>query len=258
MYLAIIVLFMKYLASFFWVPIHIIAACVIIAQALFLRILIGKNSFLTKKLLKLYLRNYHQTHRQLLRRLATPLLDGIHPKNVFNKRPEFFIENCSKEDIVLDIACGTARLIEVVAPLVSKAIGIDSDRSTIEKARKRLTPLSNTELFIGDIFSQALQNIFESNNISVVFLSHILEHISDVPTFLKIIKCKRLLVCVPSQDNWILQLMLWTGLNISSDPTHYREYTKKMLVDELLLAEYQVNYIGYNADGEIICEAIKK
>ncbi len=50
---------------------------------------------------------------------------GMHPKNVFNYRYEFFLENVEKNDVVIDIACGTGVILKKISGKIKKGYGID-------------------------------------------------------------------------------------------------------------------------------------
>jgi hypothetical protein len=76
-----------------------------------------------------------------------------------------------------------------------------------------------------------------------------------VPSLLKKVGAKELLICVPSQENWYRQTLKHLGLRYTTDPTHFREYTRAELKEELARAGYDVTTMGFNAEGEIICSA---
>jgi len=79
---------------------------------------------LNKVLLTLYLRYHQKYHSGILARLAIPMFNGLHPTNVFNFRSEFFMENVNKNDIVLDVACGTGLVLKRISPLIARGYGI--------------------------------------------------------------------------------------------------------------------------------------
>jgi ubiquinone/menaquinone biosynthesis C-methylase UbiE/DNA-binding transcriptional ArsR family regulator len=50
------------------------------------------------------------------------------------------------ETTVLDLGCGTGRLVETFAPFVRRVIGVDASSAMVEAARTRLAGLGNVEL----------------------------------------------------------------------------------------------------------------
>jgi len=115
----------------------------------------------------------------------------------------------------------------------------------------------NIEYTVSDIFDINYKSLKKDIKYNTAILSHILEHIKDVPSFLKRLNAEKLLICVPSQENWRTKLLIEMGLPYFSDSTHYREYTRKMLINDLSKAGYKVSYIGFNPEGEIVCKAVK-
>ncbi len=61
----------------------------------------------------------------------------------------------------------------------------------------------------------------------------------------------KVLVCVPSQENWRFQYKKSLGLDARTDPTHFREYTTQMLRDEAEKAGYRSTDCYFNSEGEI-------
>ncbi len=215
-----------------------------------------KRKDINSIILRNWLRYRERWNTRIYNSIAIPLFCGLHPKNVFNYRNEFFIENVKKDDIVLDVACGTGLILYKIAPFVSKGYGIDISPQNIRICNGKHDH-QNIEYLEEDIFRFDYENFKEKTRFNVVILSHILEHIEDVPSFLRKIKGETLLICVPSQENWETQLKKNLGIRYMTDETHFREYTRKILVDELTYADYSVEYIGFNQEAEIICRAEK-
>lgn len=204
--------------------------------------------------LKKYLRLYEKYHQGIISKHAPKYFDGLHPKNHFHYRSEFFIENLNSEDVVVDIACGTGLILSNIAPHVKKAFGIENHpenlKHCLEKHQK-----SNLEFIDKNLFDINYDLFKKETGYNTVIISHILEHIEDAVGFLKRIKADKLLICVPSQENWYRQLLIYFDLPYMTDATHFREYTREMLRSELLNAGYEVISMGFNAEGEIICRA---
>ena len=209
-----------------------------------------------KGVLKNWLRYRDRWNTRIYNKYAIPFFEGMHPKNVFNYRYEFFVENINKEDIVLDIACGTGFMLNKIAPFIFKGYGIDISPSNIKLCKQKHYH-DNLEYMEKDIFNIDYSELKKKLGFNIAILSAILEHIENVPKFLKNIEAETLLICVPSQENWEMQLKKYLGIRYLTDDTHFREYTREMLSKELETAGYSIEFIGFNPEGEIIAKAIK-
>ncbi len=54
------------------------------------------------------------------------------------------------KESIIDVGCGNGRAIPIVAPIVKKYFGIDSDLNCINEAKKFLEKHENVELILGD------------------------------------------------------------------------------------------------------------
>lgn len=217
----------------------------------------GKLAFISPKsstLLKQYLLTDHQTRQWFISKCSMPLFRGLHPKNVFNYRSEFFIENVDENDIVIDVACGTGLILHKVSTKIKKGYGVEIDRSNLSICKTKHAAY-NVEYIGEDIMNLNYDEFKKSTGYTTAIFSHILEHIENVPEFLKKVDARKILVCVPSQENWLAQLKIYLGLPYFLDDTHFREYSREMLAHELKQAGYSIKYIGFNPEGEIICRA---
>jgi SAM-dependent methyltransferase len=212
---------------------------------------------LKKIILKNWLRYRDRWNRRIYNNIAIPFFGGLHPKNIFNYRSEFFMEKVRQKDIVIDVACGTGLILYKTAPFISKGYGIDISPWNIGICRDKHKH-ENLEYMEDDIFEIDYAELKKKTGFNVVILASILEHIEDVPSFLRGINSEKLLICVPSQENWEAQLKKHLGIRYMTDDTHFREYTRKMLSDEMKEAGYSVDFMGFNQEGEIICEALRK
>ncbi|MFW9997985.1 MAG: class I SAM-dependent methyltransferase [Candidatus Odinarchaeota archaeon] len=181
---------------------------------------------------------------------------GIHPKNIFNYRYKFFVDNVNENSIVLDIGCGIGLISYKVSFKARKVIGFDYSSSNLKICRERFSR-KNITFFQADIFKIDYTRLRKETGFNVVILSHILEHINEAPDLLRKLNTETVLICVPSQENWYTQLLKHLKLPYMKDPTHFREYTMNMLVKEIKNAGYHPDYLGYNSEGEIICKASK-
>lgn len=195
-------------------------------------------------------------HDWFLDRLSIRAHQGLHPKNVYNYRSDFFVQSVGREDVVVDIACGTGQILKAIGPRIKKGVGLDYDPKNLQLCRKQL-PANNLEFRQADVLATDYHKLKAETGFDTAILSHILEHVKEPVGFLEKIGAKKLLICVPSQENWRMQLKKSLNLPILSDPTHFREYTRDLLEEELGEAGYQIESMGFNQEGEIICKAFR-
>jgi len=182
---------------------------------------------------------------------------GIHPKNVFNYRSEFFVESVNKNDIVIDIACGTGLILKKISNIIKKGYGIDFSDQNIKISEKKHSA-DNLEFIKNDIFKIDYKKLKKKTSYGTAIFSHILEHVEDVPRLLKKIGAEKILICVPSRENWRTDLLIYLNLPYFTDRTHFREYTREILKKDVDDAGYKIKHLGFNSEGEIVCSAIKK
>ena len=149
---------------------------------LLLRAIRGTNNLAGKTLLREFLLTDHATRRQFLAKFSAELFDGLHPKNVFDYRCEFFLDNVEKDDIVVDIACGTGKILFEISKYIEKGIGIEIDAGNLEICRNQRNA-TNLKFIEADIFNVDYVKMVNAEKITTAILSHILEHIDDVPRF---------------------------------------------------------------------------
>jgi SAM-dependent methyltransferase len=184
------------------------------------------------------------------------MFKGVHPKNIFNYRSEFFMEQVGVQDVVIDAGCGTGLILGKIASRIKAGYGIDYDPK-LPQYWNAFPHGDNVEPVLADLTLFDFAAFRRKTGFNVCILSHVLEHIEKPVAFLERINAPRLLICVPSQENWRAQLLIHLGLPYFSDPTHFREYTRTILRDELERAGYKVVTMGFNAEGEIVCHAQK-
>ncbi len=209
---------------------------------------------LSKRVLKTFLTVDHRTRNKIIANFGIPLFKGLHPKNVFNFRYQFFLDHIKAEDVVLDVACGNGLLLHRISTHIKSGIGLERDETQLAICRSVHTA-PNLRYIAGDIFHFDYSGLIRNEHVSVAIFSHILEHIDDVPGFLKMVAAPAVLICVPSQENWLTQLKINLGLPYLTDSTHFREYTRTELVQHLEAAGYAAEQIGFNSEGEIVCHA---
>lgn len=208
-----------------------------------------------EQILKEFVRCDHFNRDWFIAQVSIPFFDGLHPKNIFGARHEFFVRNVHPDDVVLDIACGSGLILNKIAPFIKAGLGLDISTENL-KICERMHKLPNLEFIHGNLLEFDYQSVVVSRGINVAVLSHILEHIEHPVDLLRRVGVRKLLICVPSQENWYTKLKIHLDLPYFRDPTHFREYTSEMLSAELRAAGYGVSEIGYNQEGEIICSAV--
>jgi SAM-dependent methyltransferase len=168
-----------------------------------------------------------------------------HPKMYYDYRVREFLKWLTPSDRVADLACGTGKLARTIRSQNIYALGIDVK-----------TPLNynptDFEFFKMDILNPGIDPVLRKHEINTIALSHILEHIEDSVGFLKRFGgFEKILICVPSQENWRHQFKKSLGLDSRLDHTHFREYTLDMLKEETEQAGLQLIDSHYTSEGEI-------
>ena len=217
----------------------------------------GLNKTLTKQMLKYYLWRYEKIDERALSYLGNRYYGkNLHPKNIYAYHHDFFVENVDKNDIVLDLGCGTGLILSKVAGKCKKGIGVDYNDKNLGYARSHCKR-DNIEFYKGDI-----TNIDAVNKMvvdyTVIIVSQVLEHLVDPVGLLKGLKCDKLLISVPSEEKWIVQMRKDLGMPYFGDPDHKRLYTKEMLKEQLEEAGFEYIYMGYTSLGSIECVAIRE
>jgi glycosyltransferase involved in cell wall biosynthesis len=226
------------------------------ASRFFFRKFFNKLQFLRHENLREFLKTDSLVREEFIFRYGRQLFNSVHPKNIFNYRNEFFKENVNSADVVLDIGCGTGQILFKISPIIKKGIGIDYDENN-QKVMKQNFDAENLEFIQGDMYAYDYKSLKTKEKYNVAIFSHLLEHVEDPVSLINKIDAEKVLVCVPSQEKWLSQLKKHLKLPYITDPTHYREYTRKMLVEQLVAAGYVIDYIGFNPEGEIVASAFK-
>lgn len=189
-----------------------------------------------KILLKLAL-TLHSFSYKLISYLAIKYENGLHPKHRLMNYHQFFVDNISPNDTVLDIGCGNGALAYDVAKQVQRLVGVDIDEQLIEKAKKK-HKLSNLEFLCCD----ATRDL-GTEHFSVIILSNVLEHIEHRPEFLRNIKplADKFLIRVPMIDReWVTLYKRELGMDYRLDTTHFTEFTFQSFTNELKQAGLRV------------------
>ncbi|MFH0969757.1 MAG: class I SAM-dependent methyltransferase [Patescibacteria group bacterium] len=155
---------------------------------------------------------------------------GIHPKHKILNYYEFFLNNISSSDKILDIGCGNGACTNAVAKKVAKVVGIDISKNNIKMAKERFSN-ENLEYIVGDATAYEFKENFD-----VIVLSNVLEHIENRQNFLEKIKklAPKILIRVPLLTrDWLAIYEKEKGLEYRLDKTHFIEYSEESFRDEI-------------------------
>lgn len=160
--------------------------------------------------------------------------NGLHTKHKHIKYHDFFINNISPGERILDIGCGNGFLSYDIVTNVENVVltGIDLSKDNIDFAKEKFKH-PNLNFIVGDALKGLPDEKFD-----VVVLSNVLEHIENRVDFLKGIASnispQKYLLRVPSfERDWRVPLMKELGMDYWLDPTHYIEYTQEEFVNEV-------------------------
>ncbi len=174
---------------------------------------------------------------KLISYLSIKVEKGIHPKHRLLGYHNFFTDNISENDSVLDIGCGNGALSYDIAGKANSVVGIDIEEKNINEAIKRHSR-PNLKYVMGDATKDLSGEKFD-----VITLSNVLEHIEYRVVFLKDINglATKYLIRVPMFDrDWIPLYKKELGLEWRLDLTHFTEFTKKTFYKEVEEAGYTI------------------
>jgi len=197
------------------------------------------NKFLTKLALRL-----HNFSYKLCSKLAIKAEKGLHPKHRLQLYHQFFVDNITSENIILDIGCGNGDLSYNLAQKAKKVLGIDILGEGINKA-KAAYKRDNLQFITGNAVDYDFGAQFD-----VIVLSNVLEHIEDRVEFLIKIKglAPKILIRVPMLNrDWLTLYKKELGIEYKLDASHFIEYTAETLKEELrqaglVLGDYSVQF----------------
>ena len=182
---------------------------------------------------------------------------GVHPKHKIINYKDWFNSNISKDDVVLDIGSKTGEMAYHMSKKCKKVFGIEIEKHSFSDAMNSYKN-NNLKFLLGDATKFKYSDHIDGE-ISVLTMSNVLEHIDDRVSFLQdIIKQVNLkdnkvkiLIRVPSiEREWVTPLKRDMGVEWRLDRTHFTEYTKEQLNNEL----ESINYVNSEIDtrfGEI-------
>lgn len=179
--------------------------------------------------------------------------DGVHSKHRHTRYHDFFSQRIRPGEKVMDIGCGNGSLSYDLAQAGARVTGMDNNKDSIVFAREHFSH-PGLELILGDVSKDLGENRYDT-----VVISNVLEHIEDRIGFLQKVqqrlKPDRWLIRVPSYDrDWRVPLMEEIGVDFRLDETHFIEYSREILIEELQRAGLHPRFMEIRW-GEIWCEA---
>lgn len=189
---------------------------------------------------RIVIRSYISTHPKIARKIeaffvrlhnysyhkvsemAGYLNKGIHPKHFITNYHQFFLDNISANDRVVDLGSGSGFLSFDLAKKAKSVFGLELSKTNVDNAKRDYTK-ENLTFKVGDITTYKFEDKFDK-----AVLSNVLEHIKDRIGLLKLVRnfAPVLLVRVPmiSRD-WISVYKKQNGYEYRLDETHFIEYT---------------------------------
>jgi 2-polyprenyl-3-methyl-5-hydroxy-6-metoxy-1,4-benzoquinol methylase len=180
--------------------------------------------------------------------------EGPHPKHEIQQYHQFFLDNISPTDQVLDIGSGTGSVAFDIATKARKVTGIDILEANVRGAKKQYSR-SNLEFIYGDATTFTFTETFDA-----ITLSNVLEHIENRERFLKDIKklAPKLLIRVPLiTRDWISVWKKNEGFSYRLDDTHFIEYTEEGFAEEMRSAGLKIES-SYVKFGEFYAVVVKE
>lgn len=174
---------------------------------------------------------------KLISFLAIKSENGLHPKHRLMEYHQFFLDNISNTDTVLDIGCGNGSLAYDVSGKARKVVAVDIEEGKIAEARRKYSR-QNIDYRVADATQELGSETFD-----IVILSNVLEHIEHRVEFLKSIKnlAPKFLIRVPMFDrDWIPLLKKELGIEWRLDLTHFTEFTMQSFRRELMDSGFEI------------------
>ena len=176
---------------------------------------------------------------QLTGNFAVKYGNGIHvKKRLINYIDYFELQILKVGGPCIDIGCGDGELAKRISENKIYVLGIDKSKKMINKAKKYESKYLR---FLENDFL----NIKTKKKFNVVILSNVLEHVNQRISFLtnikKKLKPKFFIIRVPAFDrDWRVPLKKELGIEWRLDNTHFIEYTKETLLNELLRSNIEI------------------
>jgi SAM-dependent methyltransferase len=155
--------------------------------------------------------------------------------------------------VVLDLGMGYGYIAYNIAKRCKKLIGIDKDFKLLNFSRDR-----NWHPNITYVNADLKEGIpIKKGSYTACVLSHVLEHLDDPISLLKELDCKKILIIIPCEENWLNWIRKELGLKIPYTSDHRYEYTKEYLIEILKKSGLKIKRIEYTNLGNLFCFAQK-
>lgn len=213
------------------------------------------NKSVAKSALPILLR-FHNWLYKLITRLSIIHNRNIHPKHHIVRYEDWFIDQLKADDIVLEIGSHTGDMSRKIAPFCKEVHAVEKDRTLFLRALET-NKLNNINFVNIDATELNL-----TNEIDVVILSNVLEHINDRTAFLKKLKQRirwkaspKILIRVPLiTRDWLACYKKELNVPYFLDPTHFIEYTEEELQEELTSANLKIQSFTVRfGEAYVIC-----
>lgn len=183
--------------------------------------------------------------------MSIPYNKGLHPKHAILKYKEWFSDNITNNDIVLDIGSNTGELPKFLSQKAKYVYGIEIVNKHYLESKK--LNIHNVSFIHADATTYDYQSI---KDITTITLSNVLEHIEDRVLFLKKILSKsifknkkiKVLIRVPMiTRDWLPEFKKSVGVEWRLDKTHFIEYRIDDFINEMqkvniIINKYEVKY----------------
>jgi SAM-dependent methyltransferase len=180
---------------------------------------------------------------------------GTHPKHNIIKYHQFFLDNISPTDNVIDLGCGTGEVAFKISKKAAHVTGIDFSPTSIKQAQSNYVR-DNLTFTVQDITTMDKDTTY-----NVAILSNVLEHIDDRHNFLLMTKAlaNKILIRVPLLTrDWLAVFKKEHGFEYRLDHTHFIEYSKQSFRQEIEKAQLHIDHLHINF-GELyaVCKPAK-
>lgn len=190
---------------------------------------------------------------KLINFLAIAENNGVHPKYKLTKYADFFLNNISPENSVLDIGCGIGYVAYIISEKAKKVTGVDIENKNISVAKNKFAR-NNLNFIAADATTYDFNEKYDA-----IILSNVLEHIDERVKFLSGIKnlAPKILIRVPMINrDWSVLYKKELGAKYLSDDGHFIEYTIDSFQEEMEKAGLKIE--SYSIQFGEIWAVIKK
>lgn len=168
----------------------------------------------------------------------------IHPKHLIKNKKIWFMNYLNKNQMFLDLGCGTGTDTIAASQKVKTAIGLDISKKSIKTAAQQLEKAKTKNVsFQKHDLNKKLP--FDSDTFDVVLASDVLEHLERREFALrelrKVLKDKGLLLLVTDNPNtsW-KKKQKKHGMFYYADSDHKYEYSKEEILELLKKHSFEV------------------